>query len=295
MFRSHVLGGALPPYVAGMKTGVQHVPVRGGDLAVEVHAGTTEPVLAVHGISSHRRLWNWLRVESPSLTLVAPDLRGRGDSVGVKGASSVRQHSDDLIAVLDSLQLDRVHVVGMSMGGFVAVDLADRYPGRVKSLVLVDGGFPMAAPSGLTRELLPAVFADRLGRLGQAWSFDEYVAFFTSQTTPLLDPTDPLLLDYLAHDLDEEGRVRLSGEALLADAESVFFDDNPWRTLTLPVRFLHAQWSTGEGTAPAYPDVTEYAARCVDVRYVEGVDHAASIMSKAGAVVTAELVDLALS
>jgi len=277
-----------------VKPGLHLVPVPGGDLAVEVLPGTSEPVLAIHGISSHRRLWNWLRAESPGLTLVAPDLRGRADSVGVLGPSSVQQHADDMIAVLDALGLDRVHVVGMSMGGFVAVELAHRYPTRVKSLVLVDGGFPMAAPPGLTPELLPAVFADRLGRLDQAWEVQEYCDFFTSNTAPLLDADDPLLRHYFEHDLDESGKVRLSGDALISDAASIFFGETPWQTLTLPVRFLHAEWSTGAGSSPAYPDVTDYAKVCLETRFVAGVDHAGSIMTRTGAKATAELIAQAL-
>jgi pimeloyl-ACP methyl ester carboxylesterase len=278
-----------------VEAGVHAVPVAGGELAVEVFPGSTEPVLAVHGISSHRKLWSWLREASPSLTLVAPDLRGRADSLDVQGTSSVPQHADDMVAVLDALGLDRVHVIGMSMGGFVAIDLAHRHPDRVKSLVLVDGGFPMATPPGLTRDLVPTVFADRLARLSKQWRHEDFVQFFVEQTAPLLDASDPLLQDYLRHDLDADGRVRLSGEALVSDAESVYFGEEHWRELTLPVRFCHAQWASGADTSPAYPDVTDYATKCVDVRYVPGVDHAGSIMSKAGAVVVAELVEGALS
>jgi pimeloyl-ACP methyl ester carboxylesterase len=275
--------------------GVHAVPVTGGALAVEVLPGSTEPVLAVHGISSHRKLWSWLRAVSPELTLVAPDLRGRADSLGVQGASSVPQHADDMVAVLDALGLDRVHVIGMSMGGFVATDLAHRRPERVKSLVLVDGGFPMATPPGLTPELVPTVFADRLARLSKQWAHEDFVQFFVEHTAPLLDPSDPLLQDYLRHDLDPDGRVRLSGEALVSDAESVYFGEQHWRELTVPVRFCHAQWASGADTPPAYPDVTDYAASCVDVRFVPGVDHAGSIMSRTGAAVVAELVEGALS
>jgi hypothetical protein len=47
---------------------VRSVAVPGGDLAYEVLSGSTEPVLAIHGISSHRRLWSWLHVEAPDLT-----------------------------------------------------------------------------------------------------------------------------------------------------------------------------------------------------------------------------------
>ena len=273
------------------------VPVSGGSLAVEVLEGTTEPVLAIHGISSHRRLWNWLRAEAPDLTLVAPDLRGRGDSWQVTGPSSVPQHALDLVAVLDALALERVHVIGMSMGGFVAVELATRFPDRVTSLVLIDGGFPMAAPAGLTEDNVAAAFADRVGRLGRTWTPDELLEFFTTSTGSMLDPSEPLLVDYLAHDLDATGVVRLSGGALIDDARSVFFSDNPWESLTLPVRFAHAQWATGPDTAPAYPaeSVERFAAVCTEVRYVEGVDHAGSIMTKSGAVVAADLLAAALA
>lgn len=283
--------------MAHVTPGLHAVPVPGGTLAVEILPGTTEPVLAVHGISSHRRLWNWLRAEMPELTLVAPDLRGRADSIDVTGPSDVGQHVSDLVAVLDALGLEKAHVIGMSMGGFIAVELALRHPDRVTSLVLVDGGFPMAQPPGLTPELLPVVFKDRLDRLAQSWSFDDFVSFFTSQTAPLLDSSDPLLLDYLEHDLSggrDGGTVRLSGDALLGDAAAIFFGASDWHALEHPVRFCYAQWSSGAETAPAYPDVTAYAEKCVDVRYVEGVDHAAIIMSKAGAVVVADLVSKAL-
>ena len=57
------------------------VGVPGGALAVEHVTAATSPVLAIHGISSQRKLWNWLRAQHPGLSLIAPDLRGRGDSV----------------------------------------------------------------------------------------------------------------------------------------------------------------------------------------------------------------------
>ena len=275
------------------------IEVPGGTVYVEQFRSGTEPVLAIHGISSQRRLWNWLRAAAPGLSLVAPDLRGRGDSVGVEGPSSIARHAADMVAVLDQLGLPAVHVCGMSMGGFVAVELATAYPGRVKSLILVDGGFPMAAPPGLTPEALPAIFRDRLARLERDWSsVRDYAQFFTESTAPLLDPADPLLLDYLAHDLVDH-RVRLSAEALVADAADIFFGPSKWPRLGVPTRFLTAEWSVGAGSAPAYTAEAVRTFRAeldvlVTVRPVAGVDHAGSIMSHAGAAAAVGLIAEAL-
>src|ERR1700761_497681 len=274
------------------------VGVPGGTIAVEhVTAGTGRrgPVLAVPGISSQRKLWNWLRAERPDLSLIAPDLRGRGDSVGVAGPSWVARHAADLVAVLDHLGLDAVPVCGMSMGGFVAVELATSYPDRVQSLVLVDGGLPMATPPGLPPEAVPAIFRDRLARLDRDWpSVQDYARFFVEQTAPLLDPADPLLLDYLAHDLTGP-RVRLNADALIQDATGIFFGPSKWRQLTVQSRLLTAQWSTGPDSPPAYPpavieqfrDALGPPGPLVSVETLAGVDHAASIMSPAGARATA--------
>jgi pimeloyl-ACP methyl ester carboxylesterase len=289
------MGSAQPP-----GSEIIGVDVPGGALAAEVISSGTEPVLAIHGISSQRKLWNWLRAAEPGLSLIAPDLRGRGDSVGLAGPSSIGRHAADMVAVLDHLGLDAVHVCGMSMGGFVAVELATAHPGRVKSLILIDGGFPMAASPGLTPEALPAVFQDRLARLDREWpSVSEYARFFTEQTAPLLDPADPLLLDYLAHDL-AGGRVRLSAGALIGDATDIFFGASKWQQLQVPARFLTAEWSVGEGSAPAYPAEAVASLRAgldalITVRPVPGVDHPASIMSPPGAQASAELINEALT
>jgi pimeloyl-ACP methyl ester carboxylesterase len=272
------------------------VPVTGGLLTYEVLAGTTEPVLAIHGVSSQRKLWNWLQAEAPDITLIAPDLRGRADSVTISGPFSLEQHVGDMIMILDQLKINSIHVCGMSMGGFVAMRLAAQHPARVQSLILVDGGFPMRTPPGLTREIVRALFADRLGRLKQAWpALDDYVSF-VAKTAPLLDPDDPLLRDSLAHDL-RDGRVRLSAEALLADEADIYFDPNPWETVQVPIRLLHAEWSVGANSTPGYPAelVEVYRSHTVETRVLNELDHAGTIMTHAGAATVAEMIKDALT
>ena len=248
-------------------------------------AGEPEPVLAIHGLSSTRKVWLWVHDAAPDIALLAPDLRGRGESVGMGGPYGMDAHVADLVALLDDLGLDRVHVMGMSMGGFIAVHLAHQHPERVSSLLLVDGGPPMAAPPGLTPETLPAAFAGRAGRLSRQWpSLAAYRAYFCDDIAPLLDRHDPLLADYLAHDLDD-GRVRLDGEALAPDAGDIWFGHNPWQEVTVPIRFLHAQWSVGAASPPGYgpPELDAVLAHGIPSTPVDGVDHAGIVMTHDGA------------
>ena len=270
---------------------VRAVPVPGGELAVEVLPGATEPVLALHGVSSNCRLWNWLRAEAPELSLIAPDLRGRAASVSVAGPSSLARHAEDMIAVLDALDVERATVCGMSMGGFVAVTLATTHPDRVRDLVLVDGGFPMATAEGLTEDGVRAAFAAQAARTERAFADVGEYADFLAAGAPLLDRADPLLLDYLGHDL-AGGRVRLDPEALVADAVDALLGPSRWRELTTPARLVYAEWSVGAGSPPAYPPerVAGFAAQLPALQATElvpGVDHAASIMTRRGAAVVA--------
>lgn len=274
------------------------VAVPGGTLAVERYAGEREPVLVIHGVSSHRKLWLWLSTADPSLTLIAPDLRGRGDSVDVAGESSIAQHATDLLAVLDDLDIESAHVVGMSMGGFVAASLAAASPERVKSLILVDGGLPMAPPPGLTPEAVPVVFRDRLARLDRKWSsVGEFAEFFVANTAPLLDPHDPLLVEYLHHDL-RDGRVRLSADALVSDALDIFFGEPAMVPDGMPVRLVAAEWSVGRDTPPAYDEAAlqQFQEQLPQLRVnrLSGTDHAATIMTTTGGEATAELIREAL-
>jgi hypothetical protein len=155
--------------------------------------------------------------------------------------------------------------------------------------------FPDGGAARPDAEALPAIFRDRLARLERDWSsVRDYAQFFTESTAPLLDPADPLLLDYLAHDLVDH-RVRLSAGALVADAADIFFGPSKWPRLGVPTRFLTAEWSVGAGSAPAYTAEAVRTFRAeldvlVTVRPVAGVDHAGSFMSHAGAAAAVGLI-----
>jgi pimeloyl-ACP methyl ester carboxylesterase len=71
--------------------------------------------------------------------IIAPDLRGHGDSPAPEGVYTMDEMADDVIELLDTLHLDGPVVLGgLSMGGYVALSLVARYPQRFRALMLMD-------------------------------------------------------------------------------------------------------------------------------------------------------------
>lgn len=120
----------------------------GVKIAYEV-AGAGEPVLLVQGLGYPR--WGWEPVVerlAPGFLVVSFDNRGIGESDVPRGPYTVAELAADAVAVLDAAGLSRVHVVGASLGGMIAQQIAIAYPERVEKLVLVctTPGGPSAYP-----------------------------------------------------------------------------------------------------------------------------------------------------
>jgi 3-oxoadipate enol-lactonase len=105
-------------------------------IAVE-HAGSGEGVLFLHGIGGNKSNWHdQLPAFGRDFHAIAWDARGYGDSDDYDGPLAFGTYADDVVRVLDHFGIDRVHLVGLSMGGWIAFDFAARHAGRLKSLVL---------------------------------------------------------------------------------------------------------------------------------------------------------------
>ncbi len=98
------------------------------------------PVMFIHGNVSSARFWEETMLALPEdYRALAPDLRGFGqsDTKPVDATRGVRDFSDDLHGLLETLGLDSVHLIGWSLGGGVVMQFAMDHPGRVASLTLV--------------------------------------------------------------------------------------------------------------------------------------------------------------
>lgn len=109
-----------------MKTEINGISMSYDDL------GSGPPVVLLHGFPLNRQMW---RLQTRALTqagfrFIAPDLRGFGETDAPEGPYSMSLLADDVVALLDQLGIGRAVIGGMSMGGYVLLNLLDRHPDR---------------------------------------------------------------------------------------------------------------------------------------------------------------------
>ncbi len=149
-----------------------------------VEQGKGDPVLWLQGLNAPAAAWAvQLTHFAQSWRGIAPDARGVGQSEAPPGPYTTRQMAQDAIAVLDGLEVERAHVVGLSLGGAVAQELALAHPERVRSLALL-ASFAAQSPRSRAlleawRTLYPAVVGDEA--LRKAWALQAYSWLFTER------------------------------------------------------------------------------------------------------------------
>jgi pimeloyl-ACP methyl ester carboxylesterase len=102
---------------------------------------TAPPLILIHGGLDHSRSWDALALGlRTSFHVIAPDLRGHGDSDWASGSSySLADHVYDLTCMMTSLGLEKAAIVGHSMGGMVSLVYSGAFPEKVSRLAVLDG------------------------------------------------------------------------------------------------------------------------------------------------------------
>lgn len=114
--------------------------------------GQGAPLLLLHGLGSCTEDWLYqIAALSSQYRVIALDLRGHGQSAAVRQAYFMRQLAEDARALMEHLQLPTYHVVGFSMGGMVAFELALQAKTSVQSLVIINSGPQALANSAKKR------------------------------------------------------------------------------------------------------------------------------------------------
>jgi pimeloyl-ACP methyl ester carboxylesterase len=132
---------------AGSARRVGRVTRPGAELHYEMHGVGRRAVVLLAGLGAHVGYFSSLiPALSPGRVVVLVDHRGAGRSSRPCGPSGIEEMADDLLAVLDHAHLDSADLVGHSMGGNVALQLAALHPARVRRLVLYSTAAVMPWP-----------------------------------------------------------------------------------------------------------------------------------------------------
>ena len=163
------------------------------------HGGCGPLVIMLHGIGGNRTNWHDQLPEfGRHFHAVAWDARGYGDSDDYDGALDFGDFATDLARVIAHFGAQRAHLVGLSMGGVIAMDFATRYRDRVATLTLCDSlpGFghlteaqrrefirlrqePLQAGKE-PGDIAPTVARTLLGKSPQPGAFERLVASMTA-------------------------------------------------------------------------------------------------------------------
>lgn len=135
---------------------IEHLNIRANGAAFHVaRTGTGKPLLLLHGWPEFWLTWEVLMMRlAGRFTLIAPDLRGFGDSDKPDGPYGPDQHASDMLALMDELGVERFGVVGHDVGGAAMQPLGRMAPDRLAGLFFFDFVYPgigarMGAPDRL--------------------------------------------------------------------------------------------------------------------------------------------------
>ncbi|HKS07869.1 MAG TPA: alpha/beta hydrolase [Gemmatimonadaceae bacterium] len=135
--------------------------VNGHALAYD-DVGSGLPVVFLHGFPHDRSLWSsQLGAAALPTRCIAPDLRGFGESEG--SATTIDDYASDVIALMSALGIVKAVVVGLSMGGYVAMAMWRRNPRMVRALVLVDTKATADTDEGRAKRTEQIAFAKARG------------------------------------------------------------------------------------------------------------------------------------
>lgn len=127
------------------------IRVRDIDIYYE-DTGRGTPLLLIHGLGSSTSGWvNQVPEFSQNYRVITFDVRGHGQSDKPRGPYSIAMFAEDAAALMDSLEINQAHIVGISMGGAIALQLAVEYPEKLRSLTVVN----------MTAELILRTFKER--------------------------------------------------------------------------------------------------------------------------------------
>jgi len=115
------------------------IPVNNFDLFYDDVGEGNVPVIFVHGFPFDKSMWQGqLDFLQSAYRVIAFDIRGFGKSTDENSSLSIDLFTDDLIAFMDQLNIEKAVICGLSMGGYITLNAYQRFPDRFEALILAD-------------------------------------------------------------------------------------------------------------------------------------------------------------
>jgi pimeloyl-ACP methyl ester carboxylesterase len=121
-----------------------YAPVNGLNMYYEIHgSGSGEPLVLLHGsfMAISNNWTGWIGELSKTRKVIAVEMQGHGRTADINRDFSYENLADDIAALLDHLKIPRADLLGYSMGGGVAMQVAIRHPAKVRNVVSVSAVF----------------------------------------------------------------------------------------------------------------------------------------------------------
>jgi pimeloyl-ACP methyl ester carboxylesterase len=276
------------------------VPVKGGEIAVFQYGnGSGDPVLLIHGVTSSNRAFQLFadaliaRGKAP----FAVDLRGRGDSNDLLGPFGMKQHAEDMAAVIDHFSWPQPDVIGHSMGAFVAAALVGLYSEKVGEVVFADGGVPLPMPPGMTVEqIMPFVLGPAMTRLAMEFENKEAYRNYWKPQAAFVKGWSAVLDEYVDYDLRGK-KASTNPQAVEEDSRDLFGDDlivKSLQGLQKPAIFIKAERGLQNEEGGLYPmpvlDAVLPAYPMLKLEFLADCNHYDMFLEQSGAEKVAQMI-----
>lgn len=146
------------------------VKVNGIDMYYEIF-GKGEPLLLLHGWTQSSKFWSeFIEIYAHYFEVYAIDLRGHGNTSPITSSFTIQESAKDILELLEHLKLNKVKAIGLSYGGLTLLELANLYPGKLESVILIgtshtyNGGENNKEYKTFSFESLPPSFIKELNK-----------------------------------------------------------------------------------------------------------------------------------
>lgn len=225
------------------------IPIGGSEfLAAEVYGkfplskNSPSPVICIHGLTGNLKNFAPLARDlvKQGLTVIAYDLKGRGNSSKPDTQYSHESHAKDLKFMLDFLKIDKANLLAHSLGCWISLAFGKNYPERTGKLCLIDGGGQLSVRRKLSNLVMIQQSLERLGKIFP--SREAYLKL--AKASPILSSWNKDVENFLNYELEEVSdngsgttgfRCSIPESIIDSELKSMGGARSPWQ---IPLRFF---------------------------------------------------------